>query len=202
MLDSGVGPPAPQVGAPRRLPVVPLTGTRESLPSWINRIGLLYGVRQPDILACLGLTARGEIRPATAGLALAPSSLNALSAATGVSAETIGGMLLSRFAATALPNLPSPPYLRPLAAVRTLRDADDRARDAGQEPGRRERRPPRRGRRGTIPSHRRGCRGVRHAAQGRGPGHPGRPRRVAWLPQLVDQDRTRAHLGVPLTNVS
>ncbi|MCX4824774.1 TniQ family protein [Streptomyces sp. NBC_01142] len=110
MLDPGVCPPAPQVGVPRRLPAVPLPGARESLPSWINRIGLLYGIHQPDILACLGLAVRGEMRPTTAGLALAPSSLDTLSAATGVPAETIGGMLLSRFAATALPNLPSPPF--------------------------------------------------------------------------------------------
>lgn len=113
MLGPSVFPPIPQVGAPRRLPVVPLPGTWESLPSWINRIGLLYGIRRPDILTALGLTAKGEMRPTTAGLALAPPAVDALSAATGVPAETIGGMLLSRFAATALPNLPPPPYLHP-----------------------------------------------------------------------------------------
>ncbi|WP_405842598.1 TniQ family protein [Streptomyces sp. NBC_01518] len=111
--DSDVRPPAPLAGAPRRLPAVPLPGNRESLPSWINRIGLFYGIHQPDILAALGLAARGEMRPTTAGLGLAPASADALGAATGVPAETIGGMLLSRFAATALPNIPSAPYRRP-----------------------------------------------------------------------------------------
>ncbi|MFJ8097550.1 TniQ family protein [Streptomyces griseofuscus] len=102
-----------QAEAPRRLPATPLPGTRESLPSWINRIGLLYGIRQPDLLAALGFTARGEMRPTTAGLGLAPSSAAALAAATGVPAEAIGNMLLSRFAATALPNVPSAPYRHP-----------------------------------------------------------------------------------------
>ncbi|UQA34765.1 TniQ family protein [Streptomyces sp. HNA39] len=92
---------------------MPQPGTRESLPSWINRIGLLYGIRQPDILGALGLTARGEMRPTTAGLGLAPSSTETLAAATGVPPETIDGMLLSRFTATALPNLPSAPYRSP-----------------------------------------------------------------------------------------
>ncbi|MBO0512972.1 TniQ family protein [Streptomyces beijiangensis] len=87
-----------------------MPGERESLSSWINRIGLLYEIRQPDLLACLGLTAQGEMRPTTAGLGLASSSLDALSVAAGVPVETIGGMLLSRFAATALPNLPPPPF--------------------------------------------------------------------------------------------
>ncbi|WP_430727353.1 TniQ family protein [Streptomyces beigongshangae] len=121
MPDPDICPPTPQAGAPRRLPAVPLPGTRESLPSWINRIGLLYAIRQPDTLACLELTARGEMRPTTAGLGLAPSTADTLSAATGVPAETLSGMLLSRFADTALPNLPPAPYRRPGRADRVGR---------------------------------------------------------------------------------
>ncbi|MFJ4617362.1 TniQ family protein [Streptomyces sp. NPDC088812] len=106
--------PTSTAGTPRRLPAVPLPGTRESLPSWINRIALAYQIRQQDTLESLGVSA-AEIRKGAAGLALAPSAVEAISAATGVSPEEIGDILLSRFAATALPNLPLPPYKRPSA---------------------------------------------------------------------------------------
>ncbi|MFE0448145.1 TniQ family protein [Streptomyces fungicidicus] len=113
MPDATVRPAPSQETAPRRLPAVPVPGTRESLPSWISRIALAYGIHQSDVLQALGLSTRGEMRPTTAGLALSPCSVPAIHRATGIAAETISGMLLSRFAATALPNLPSPPYLRP-----------------------------------------------------------------------------------------
>ncbi|MGA5275448.1 TniQ family protein [Streptomyces cellulosae] len=103
--------PAPTAATPRRLPAVPLPGPGESLPSWINRIALAYQIRKQDTLQALGVSA-SQMRMAAAGLHLAPSAVKALSAATGVSPEGIGDMLLSRFAATALPNLPLPPYKR------------------------------------------------------------------------------------------
>ncbi|MEU9426261.1 TniQ family protein [Streptomyces sp. NPDC048342] len=103
--------PTSTTGTPRRLPAVPLPGPRESLPSWINRIALAYQIRKQDTLEALGVSA-SEMRMAATGLPLAPSSVEALSAATGVSPEAIGDMLLSRFAATALPNLPLPPHKR------------------------------------------------------------------------------------------
>ncbi|MFD0064149.1 TniQ family protein [Streptomyces sp. NPDC056690] len=96
--------------APRRLPAVPVPGTRESLSSWINRLCLAYEVRGSDIIAALGLNAHREVRPSTTGLALSPPSVEALGAPTGLSQQAIGGMLLSRFTATALANLPRPPY--------------------------------------------------------------------------------------------
>ncbi|MEV7089559.1 TniQ family protein [Streptomyces sp. NPDC093085] len=104
-------------GAPRRLPAVPVPGRRESLPSWMNRLCLAYEVRGPDIIPALGLSTRGEMRPTTAGLALSTPSIEALGAATGFSERAIGKMLLSRFTATALPNLPRPPYGRPGALM-------------------------------------------------------------------------------------
>lgn len=109
--------PRPQPGAPRRLPAVPVPGRRESLPSWMNRLCLAYEVRGPDIITALGLSTRGEMRPTTAGLALSTPSIEALGAATGFSEQAIGKMLLSRFTATALPNLPRPPYGHPGALM-------------------------------------------------------------------------------------
>ncbi|MFI7392049.1 TniQ family protein [Streptomyces tendae] len=101
------------VGAPRRLPSVPLPEARESLPSWVNRIGLAYGVRSPDLRAALGLTDPSDMKAWISGLDLTTSAIGALSSATGVCGEAIRTMLLSRFTATALPNLPRAPYGAP-----------------------------------------------------------------------------------------
>lgn len=105
-----MSPPVVLAPAPRRLPCVSLPGRRESLPSWVNRIGLGYQIRGLGLRTVLGLSDQAQMNPASVALDLPEQAVAALAAATGVPGETIRGMLLSRFTDTALPHLPRAPY--------------------------------------------------------------------------------------------
>ncbi|GAA1375708.1 TniQ family protein [Streptomyces beijiangensis] len=92
-------------GLPRRLPAVPVPVDGESFPSWLNRAAADWQIAPGQAAQALGLECHPSysgVRALRFGAALTPRSLQSITAATGLEAQVIQAMQLSRYAGTVL----------------------------------------------------------------------------------------------------
>ncbi|MFF9217429.1 TniQ family protein [Streptomyces viridosporus] len=92
-------------GLPRRLPSVPVPARGESFPSWLSRAAVDWQIAPGRAAQALGLECHPRytgVRPLWFGTALTRRSLQGVEAATGLDAQVIEAMQLSRYAGTVL----------------------------------------------------------------------------------------------------
>lgn len=92
-------------GLPRRLPSVPVPAEGESFPSWLSRAAADWQITPGRAAQALGLECQPRytgVRPLQFGTALTRRSLQSVEAATGLDAQVIEAMQLSRYAGTVL----------------------------------------------------------------------------------------------------